>query len=205
MSYIIDQVLYYIQSFGFNSNIYVFVKKVLFDTGADGNYANKIINHFKSYDINIEKMIITHMHPDHAGNANLFFETYNPDVYVHESVAKKFKYGDKIHGVKDGDIIKIDEKKENELEVIHTPGHTMADICLYNAEHKILFSGDCIFANGNIGRTDFPGASHAKLIESIERLTNYDVEILCAGHMNIARTNGNEHVKKSLQFARRMY
>ncbi len=203
MSYIIDQVLYFIPSMGFNSNIYVFFKKVLFDTGADGSYAQKIIDHFKSHNINIEKMIITHMHPDHAGNANLFQSTFNSEVFVHESVAKKFKYGEKIHGVKDSDIIKIDEK--NELEVIHTPGHTMADICLYNKEYKILFSGDCIFANGNIGRTDFPGASHEKLIESIERLTQYDIEIICAGHMNIVRTNGNEHVKMSLRFAKNIY
>lgn len=203
ISYIIDNILYYIPSFGFNSNIYVFVKKALFDTGADSSYAQKILTHFKSYDINIEKIIITHTHPDHSGNSDIFQKAFNADVYVHESVVKKFKYGDKIHGLKDGEILKIDEK--NELEVIFTPGHTMADICLYNAEHKILFSGDCIFADGNIGRTDFPGASHAKLIESIEKLTHYDVEILCAGHMNVIRSNGNKHVKMSLQFAKRTY
>ncbi|MHA1784904.1 MAG: MBL fold metallo-hydrolase, partial [Candidatus Helarchaeota archaeon] len=184
MSYIIDKVLYFIQSYGFNSNIYVFLKKVLIDTGHDPTFAKKIIEHFKSYDIKIEKIFITHIHPDHSGNALIFQKEFKCDLYVHESIEKKFQsVGDKLHALRDGDSILIDD--ENDLKVIHTPGHTPSDISLYNEKYKILFSGDCIFANGNVGRTDLMGSSHSQLIESIEKLMHLDVKFLCPGHMNV--------------------
>ncbi|NHI94307.1 MAG: MBL fold metallo-hydrolase [Candidatus Lokiarchaeota archaeon] len=203
MSYIIDQVLYSIPSYGFNSNIYIFLKKVLIDTGHDNSFAQKVIDHLKSYNINLEKIIITHIHPDHSGNAYIFQEAFNADLYVHESIAKKFqKLGDKIHSLKDGTIIEVDDK--NELQVIYTPGHTPSDISIYNEKYKILFSGDCVFAQGSIGRTDLPGSSHQKLIESIEKLIKLDVEYLCPGHM-AAVTNAKAHINQSLNFAKRVF
>lgn len=63
--------------------------------------------------------------------------------------------------VKDGDMIKIGEE---ELQVIHTPGHTPGGICLYNSPD--LITGDTLFVGG-LGRTDFPGGSHQQLIQSI--------------------------------------
>lgn len=52
------------------------------------------------------------------------------------------------------------------LEVLHTPGHTPGSISLLG--EGIVFTGDTIFAQGGIGRTDFPGGSYDELIKSIE-------------------------------------
>lgn len=51
-------------------------------------------------------------------------------------------------------------------EVLHTPGHSPGGICLHNREEGIALVGDALFA-GSIGRTDFPGSSHAQLLGSI--------------------------------------
>ena len=51
------------------------------------------------------------------------------------------------------------------FRILHTPGHTPGGICL--AGDGVLFSGDTLFA-GSVGRTDFPGGSHATLMRSIK-------------------------------------
>ena len=54
------------------------------------------------------------------------------------------------------------------FKVLHTPGHTPGDICLYASDEDILFAGDTLFA-GSIGRSDFPGGSHELLIDMIRQ------------------------------------
>ncbi len=63
--------------------------------------------------------------------------------------------------LRDGDRIEVGDLH---FEVLHTPGHSAGGICL--SGHGVVFSGDTLF-NFGIGRTDFPGCSHERLIESI--------------------------------------
>ncbi|MFI3257620.1 MAG: MBL fold metallo-hydrolase, partial [Spirochaetales bacterium] len=53
--------------------------------------------------------------------------------------------------------------------VLHTPGHTPGSISLYNAQEKILFSGDTLFAS-SYGRSDLPGGNFDELKQSLTRL-----------------------------------
>jgi glyoxylase-like metal-dependent hydrolase (beta-lactamase superfamily II) len=50
--------------------------------------------------------------------------------------------------------------------ILHTPGHTEGSICLYFPAEKILVAGDTLFA-GSIGRTDLPGGSMQKIMQSL--------------------------------------
>ncbi len=49
--------------------------------------------------------------------------------------------------------------------ILHTPGHTPGSICLYFPGH--LFTGDTLFV-GAAGRTDLPGGSLDRLIQSLQ-------------------------------------
>ncbi len=51
-------------------------------------------------------------------------------------------------------------------DVLHTPGHTEGSVCLYFAPEKKLIAGDTLFA-GSIGRTDLPGGSYKKIMQSL--------------------------------------
>jgi glyoxylase-like metal-dependent hydrolase (beta-lactamase superfamily II) len=51
-------------------------------------------------------------------------------------------------------------------EVLHTPGHSSGSVCFYFAGIELLIAGDTLFA-GSIGRTDLPGGSSRKILESI--------------------------------------
>ena len=50
---------------------------------------------------------------------------------------------------------------------MHTPGHTEGSICLYFPAEQKLIAGDTLFA-GSIGRTDLPGGSFDKIMDSLK-------------------------------------
>ena len=56
------------------------------------------------------------------------------------------------------------------LEILETPGHTPGSICLYLASEKILFTGDAIFADGTIGRTDFSYCNSQDMKKSLKTI-----------------------------------
>jgi glyoxylase-like metal-dependent hydrolase (beta-lactamase superfamily II) len=100
----------------------------------------------------------------------------------------------------DGEKILVGE--EFEFLVIHTPGHTRGSLYLYENNKKILFSRDKAFLGGNFGRTDFPGSNSIEIIESLEKLTNLDIQILYAGHMPIESRNVSAQLQSSYRNAK---
>ena len=69
------------------------------------------------------------------------------------------------------------------VEVRHVPGHTRGHVLFYSPSSAAALVGDVIFA-GSVGRTDLPGGSHARLIESIRTqiLTLPAATRLLSGH-----------------------
>ncbi len=142
-------------------------KNILIDTSSEETSSNlisdlKLLN-FEPKDLDI--VILTHNHPDHTGNCNLFL---NAKFY-----ASKKDFGNKFYD--------IDELKMPQFKIIHTPGHSEGSICILYGE--VLFSGDTIFHDGIIGRTDFPGGSDKEMEKSLEKLKQIKFETLCPGHI----------------------
>ncbi len=81
----------------------------------------------------------------------------------------------------EGDLNLGRDEKQVALTVLHTPGHSPGSVCLYWGAKKVLITGDLVF-NGGVGRTDFPGGSITILKQSIERVSQLDVEYLLPGH-----------------------
>jgi len=89
-----------------------------------------------------------------------------------------------------------------DLLIYHTPGHSPGSICLYWPKKKALISGDVLFYGG-VGRTDFPGGDSSQLKQSIQRLSELDIEILLPGHGEIIM--GRESVLQNFNFVRKNY
>jgi len=126
--------------------------------------------------LTVEYIIATHGHPDHvcgnrelqdATGAKIVMHRADADFFGKPEVSSYFSMLGMEPSpqpeilVEDGDVIRIGNE---ELQVIHTPGHTPGGICLLNGVH--LITGDTLFVGG-LGRTDFPGGSHRQLIDSI--------------------------------------
>ncbi|NOR84946.1 MBL fold metallo-hydrolase [archaeon] len=206
----INQNIIFISLGGVDSNIYVIDKKVLIDT-TTGLHTKTLEFALKKANINkdeIKSIILTHEHFDHIGGINLFplakVLAANTTAQVLDTQDPKLSYSMFFSGqipkrkidviLNDKDIIRLGNLK---LEVLKTPGHSDGSICLYDAENKILFSGDTVFEN-TMGRMDLLGGSEKEMEESLKRLTSIDVEVILPGHGNIVESNGNIHIKSIL-------
>jgi hydroxyacylglutathione hydrolase len=126
----------------------------------------------------IEKILITHGHIDHCGQAGMLAaELGVPIEGPHE--ADRFwiarleddgrRYG--IQGktfepdrwLDDGDQVTVGRLV---LDVRHCPGHTPGHVVFHHAPSHVAIVGDVLF-QGSIGRTDFPLGNHQDLIASI--------------------------------------
>lgn len=128
--------------------------------------------------VTIEKILITHGHADHCGQAGMLAaELAVPIEGPHEAdrfwIARleddgpRFGIETKVfepnRWLNDGDTVQFGEII---LEVLHCPGHTPGHVVFFHRETQFAFVGDVLFA-GSIGRTDFPMGNHADLLGAI--------------------------------------
>jgi glyoxylase-like metal-dependent hydrolase (beta-lactamase superfamily II) len=189
---------------GLCSNIYVVggEKATIIDTGV-GNRLNPVWPQLGELGVkpaNVDKVILTHTHHDHAMGAFLILEKASPKIYVHfkDTQYISSSLGDSLVKVEEGDVI---ETELWPLEVIWTPGHTEGGMCLYAREPRILFSGDTAFPDGYFGRFDGESGSIEELIESLRKLTKLNVDVILAGHGIAVLSNAENNLKLSLRNA----
>lgn len=146
----------------------------------------------------IDVVLVTHGHPDHLEMAGAFgpkaqwaMSRIDYD-FVMKYIGSRMDFPAPAFFLQEGDLTVGDIT----FQVILTPGHSPGSVCLYWPEKKALFTGDVVFSQ-SIGRTDLPGGSGKQLKESISRLAELDVEVLCPGHGDVVV--GHENVKKNFK------
>ena len=198
----------------FDGNVYLILDEVpiLVDAGMEPESTLRKIKKYIDPQ-EIEMIILTHSHHDHSAGVPRLKEATGARVLIHEEEAGSL--GDDMATVaylfglsapeieadgtlKEGDVLDLGEWR---LSVLHTPGHSPGGICLYEPMARVLFSGDTVFPQGNIGRTDLFAGCDADLIRSIERLTALDVEVLYPGHMEVVSGDVGRQIQASLRFA----
>ncbi|NAW49954.1 MBL fold metallo-hydrolase [Elizabethkingia argentiflava] len=153
----------------------------LVDPGNSQPYENDSLKHFiDEKELKVEKILLTHAHIDHILGLQWAHDTYKVPVYLHpkeEEILKMGSISAQRFGFNffdfEGDLKFIDEHNELHLgehlfHLFFTPGHSPGSLSYYNAENKLVISGDVLF-QGSIGRTDLYKANFEQLMESIER------------------------------------
>jgi glyoxylase-like metal-dependent hydrolase (beta-lactamase superfamily II) len=124
------------------------------------------------------QLLHTHCHVDHIFGVKWVADNYHLEPYFHkeeeviwnsaDATAKKYgvafpPYEGAVRFLTEGDNIKLGN---DELKIIHTPGHSPGSVSFYNEQQNFLIVGDVLFYE-SIGRTDFPYCNHNDLIRSI--------------------------------------
>jgi glyoxylase-like metal-dependent hydrolase (beta-lactamase superfamily II) len=188
------------------SNVFIVKDATTLMIDAGMGQTNRVQRFVKEKGLTIDILVNTHCHVDHIGGNKLF-----PDakIYAHELDAPDIETGSKktlwhlgfqtpfafpvAKQLKHKDIINTGEYS---FEIIHTPGHTEGSMSLYEPEKKMLFSGDCVFDMG-IGRMDFPTGNPRQMKQSLEKLLDYDIEKIYAGHGGVGT---KDSIRMGLEF-----
>ncbi len=161
-----------------SANTYILIDEeskeaAIIDSGGEFDIIN---DELQKYDAKLKYILNTHAHFDHVMGEKEAQDISNAPVYVHAEdkyMLEKLP----LQGLKYGfpsveaptNIVTFDENTifklgNEEIKVIHTPGHTKGSVCFLN--RNSLFSGDTLFY-GSIGRTDLEGGNFSQIQDSI--------------------------------------
>ena len=128
--------------------------------------------------VTIEKILLTHGHIDHCGQAGMLAEElgvpiegpHEDDLFWIDRLREDGqRYG--INGqpfksdryLVDGDQVAVGNLT---FDVRHCPGHTPGHVVFHHPESRLAIVGDVLF-KGSIGRTDFERGNHQDLLDAI--------------------------------------
>lgn len=137
-------------------------------------------------------ILLTHGHYDHTGGVAGLRKLW-PEVPVYLSHKDRFPAGTpeaqlflplegEIRDYGEGDTVAVGSLQ---VQVLSTPGHSEGSVTLRCGD--VLLCGDTLFA-GSCGRTDFPGGSGRKILNSLRRLAELEGDLtVLPGHMESSR------------------
>jgi len=150
------------------------------DPGGD---LDRIMAVVKENDLQLQKILLTHAHIDHAGATAELAERGDLPIegpqredlfWIEQLPQQSAMFGLPAarafvpdRWLEHGDEVTVGNER---LRVLHCPGHTPGHVVFYHPEQHFALVGDVLF-KGSIGRSDFPRGDHDTLIRSIrERL-----------------------------------
>ncbi len=140
-----------------------------------------------------KEILLTHSHPDHAPGV-LQLVDWNPIVYCHqlenEGIRAAIGNWNRLSFLNDGDSIQI---ADDEILIIHAPGHTAGQLNVYIPSQQILLAGDNIVAEGTswIGP---PDGDMSDYMETLQRLKQLKLSKIGPGHGEWVK-NPYEHIE----------
>jgi glyoxylase-like metal-dependent hydrolase (beta-lactamase superfamily II) len=195
----------------------------LFDTG-DPLAAEDLISEIETNGFSfaeLEQIIISHGHADHAGGASAILDRRRVRVLAHAAdipaiqgrphgtrrpaawlrrflmhLRRPYRPVESVSPVDQGETLRALPL----WQVLRTPGHTFGSISLLQPAAKILLCGDALSNRG--GRLTIPTGPrcHDPLLarESVRKLSHLDLEILGCGHGPVIRTCAGLRIQESL-------
>ncbi len=228
--YLIDDHLYSIPEYG---SVYLLDedKKALIDTGPTSSVPFVLDDirqlGFRPEDINY--IIATHIHLDHAGGAGaLISHMPNARVIVHhrgakhlvdpsrlirssiaaqtqveEGIARDTEIipitAERVQSAQDGDVIRLSARQT--LKIIEAPGHAPHELCLQESRNNGLFTGDAAGVSVGDNKALVIVSSPAGFDADIAITTLKKLMTLQASRLYFAHFGATAEVQKNLRLA----
>ncbi len=190
-------------------------------TGLEPERMDRVIESHGFSVKDIRAVVLTHYHGDHACGASRIQKLSGCSIYAPELEAKAIEEGDetatsvalakgglypadftyprseKVTGVRDGENITVGNIT---LTAYMCPGHSLQDMVIYgNIDGKnCLFSGDCVFAQGQVLIQSLPDVSIFPYAEAMRRIATLPIEAIFPGHGVFCLENGGSFVQAAV-------
>ena len=161
----------------------------------------------------LKLVVVTHMHPDHAGGVK-HFQKHGIPIASTEGAYKWYRgIGGFIQHKIDTLLAQFSARRKQKAlkpvnykrsfkpdfllkdgdslpffpdwKVIYTPGHTLYDIALYNEKEKVLYLADLILKIDNKFVLPFPVLFPDFMLKSLDRVKRYKFDTLLFAHGGI--------------------
>ena len=194
---------------------------LLFDSGA-ANDIKRIEDYcwqvIKRSPLEIKLVVVSHIHPDHAGGAALLRKNFGTAIAAHKDMDRwYYGLGGLIQQAMDcfmmqlvawrtrGKLEKaffarkiqadflLDDGDElpgfPDWKVIHVPGHTSHDLVLYNEKESLLYASDCVCDVKGQLRPPLPTMFPEQMNASYTKLAALNVSSILLAHGQAVHTN----------------
>jgi len=199
----------------------------LIDSGPS-NGSRRVLDFVKRYGLNINYIILTHVHIDHGGGAGILSSVLDSQILVHPRGLKHVidpsylweqskqalgplatYYGEPVP-VKSSKALQVDNGFTLDLggatlKIIHTPGHASHHMSVYLVEEGLMFAGDSagVIVDGYVKVPTTPTPLKPKLyIESLERMIAEKPRKIALAHYGIVE-DGLNYLRWHLEEVRR--
>ena len=149
---------------------------MLIDTGTECENLDEVIRKITNKPLYV---VLTHVHPDHAGNIGYFNE-----IYMHPAdtvLLESYNYNGKVNFIEEGYIFDLGGIK---YEIFLMPGHTPGSIVIVDKQAGDCFTGDA-FGSGSIWlqlEPHVPMTTYVESCERMEKIMQAGVDKLWCGH-----------------------
>jgi glyoxylase-like metal-dependent hydrolase (beta-lactamase superfamily II) len=161
----------------------------------------------------VERLLLTHHHEDHSGNASRIAGRYGlrplaPEVGqaklargYRTPLIQKFVWGSPRPVQTQPLPACIELDQNNTLEPVATPGHAKDHTCLFWKERGYMFTGDLYLSRSRTHMLADENLQH--LMESIAKILRYEFDVLLCSHRGIV-TNGHVMLTQKLNNLREL-
>jgi glyoxylase-like metal-dependent hydrolase (beta-lactamase superfamily II) len=226
--FLIDNLLYGIPKWG-SSYLINEERKVLVDTGPTTS-VDVVLNGIKQLGVDpveINYIIATHIHLDHAGGMGELIKSMpQAQVVVHGKAARHLVNPEKlmksfassmgermmqktgpvtpieetrVKPVDDGELLKLSENQS--LRILHTPGHAPHQLCIQERRNNGVFSGDAIGILVAEGKVLMPATPPPAFDLELYMSTLQKLKALSASLIYFSHFDITEKVRESIETA----